>query len=405
MSASSATEHRLPLSVGLIGVTGFGRTHYADITRAARRGQVRLSACTVINPGEAREQCASMTEGGCRIYSDHREMLAREAGNIDVCFIPTGIPLHRPMVLAAVEAGCHVFVEKPAAGCVDDVDAMLDAARAARRVVAVGFQRLYAPEVWEAKRMLLDGAIGRVTSASVIGAMPRNEIYYSRNSWAGRLRTTDGFVRDSPFNNAMAHQLMAALFLAGDDTAAALEVTGGTAELYRARDMESPDTACFRLETKEGPTVSGHFTHACARHISPIVSIRGEKGRLEWSSDAAWRDRIEIHRDGARIVPVPDGESLRDLVMNGLLAAVSGNTSPPYCSLQLARAHTKAVELIHAAPVMQIPVKYVHPSPWEEGTVQAVNEMESYIETAFRRNCHLTDLDVPWAVPPSRLTT
>jgi hypothetical protein len=49
---------------------------------------------------------------GCRIFDDYREMLLQLAGTVEFCMIPTGIPLHHAMAVAALEARMHVLVER-----------------------------------------------------------------------------------------------------------------------------------------------------------------------------------------------------------------------------------------------------------------------------------------------------
>ncbi|HET7697842.1 MAG TPA: bi-domain-containing oxidoreductase [Vicinamibacterales bacterium] len=65
--------------------------------------------------------------------------------DIDAVLIATRHDLHASLVLAALQAGKHVFVEKPLALTVDDCSAIVEAAAASGRVVMVGFNRRFAP--------------------------------------------------------------------------------------------------------------------------------------------------------------------------------------------------------------------------------------------------------------------
>jgi hypothetical protein len=56
--------------------------------------------------------------------------------------VPTGIHHHAPMTLDALDAGCHVLLEKPAAATVDEVRQMRAASQAADRMVAIGYQHM-----------------------------------------------------------------------------------------------------------------------------------------------------------------------------------------------------------------------------------------------------------------------
>ena len=83
-----------------------------------------------------------MKRRGVRIFTSLREMLAQAREELDLVCIPTGIPLHRPMAIAALEADCNVLVEKPSAGCIQDVDAMLAHRGVARGMAAVSLGEL-----------------------------------------------------------------------------------------------------------------------------------------------------------------------------------------------------------------------------------------------------------------------
>jgi predicted dehydrogenase len=93
-------------------------------------------------------------------YGDYRELLEKEKPEIVI----VGTPDHwHPLIMiAAVNAGAHVYVEKPIAHTVLEGWAMVKAARDNERVVQVGAHRRVSPHnVW-AMQFLRDGKLGRV---------------------------------------------------------------------------------------------------------------------------------------------------------------------------------------------------------------------------------------------------
>jgi predicted dehydrogenase len=170
-------------TVCVIGVSGFGNAHYSTLLSEHAAGNVALVGATIINQEEEAQKCTHLRELGCLLFDNYREMLTDLRGRADLCVIPTGIPWHMPMTVAAVEAGMHVLVEKPAAGCMRDVRAMRQAAARAGKVVAVAFQHLYAPATLETKRAILDRAIGDIQVMKCRGLWPRDNRYYTRNTW------------------------------------------------------------------------------------------------------------------------------------------------------------------------------------------------------------------------------
>ena len=56
------------------------------------------------------------------------------------------------------------------------------------RLLAVGFQELYVPAAHDIKARVLRGDIGTLRRVTVRAQWPRDDAYYARNNWAGRLR-------------------------------------------------------------------------------------------------------------------------------------------------------------------------------------------------------------------------
>lgn len=89
--------------------------------------------------------------------------LASKPDAVLVCTPPAS---HVVVARQAVEAGCHVFVEKPVAHLSDEVPALLDTAKRAGRLFAVGFNLRFLPSLRRVKALVDAGRVGRVYSAS-----------------------------------------------------------------------------------------------------------------------------------------------------------------------------------------------------------------------------------------------
>ena len=68
--------------------------------------------------------------------------------------------LHAPMAIAALEAGKHVWCEKPMAPALADAERMAAAARAAGRVAILGYNYIQSPAIRYIGKLLKSGAIG-----------------------------------------------------------------------------------------------------------------------------------------------------------------------------------------------------------------------------------------------------
>ena len=101
-----------------------------------------------------------------RTYVDYQALLDEK--DVDLVLIATPDHWHALPMIAAVEAGADVYVQKPTGVDVLESKAMLDAARRTGRVVQVGTQRRSTPHLMEAKRRVVDeGLLGDVAHAEV----------------------------------------------------------------------------------------------------------------------------------------------------------------------------------------------------------------------------------------------
>ncbi len=378
----------------LIGVTGFGRTHLDDLVAEVGRGEARLVAATVVNPREAKKECAILRELGCAVYSDYAAMLEERGSECDICFIPTGTHWHAPMTINALRHGTNVFVEKPAAATVQDIDAMKRAAEEAGRFVAVGFHGLYASETASMKRIILDGRLGRISSARFMAHWPRARSYYQRNDWAGRLRVGGAFALDSPINNAFAHQLNMVCFLAGREERASARLVSVEAELHRAHEIESADTACIRLETEEDVVLFGAASHCSQAFSDPEIIVEGEKGALHWTPE-----RVALRTDGTveRVFTSDPHQAMRKAIMKRLRERLV-HADARICDLDVARAQTLAVNGAHeSSEIHPIPQHHVERVESDGEEFRVIPGVDGVIREAFERMLLFSELGAPWA--------
>jgi len=96
-----------------------------------------------------------------RIYTDYREMLARE--NLDIVSICTWPHLHAEMVIAAAEAGVKaIHCEKPMAPTYGEARRMVEACRARGAQLTFNHQRRFRGAFQKARELLRSGAIGQL---------------------------------------------------------------------------------------------------------------------------------------------------------------------------------------------------------------------------------------------------
>ena len=116
----------MELGVGVIGAGIIG-TKWARKSKEHPKLKV-LGISDVIK--EKAEKVAN--EVGAKAYTDFRKMLKDEEG-IDIVFVATPDHLHREPVIAAAEAGKHLWIEKPLATNIDDAKEMMKAIEKAQK--------------------------------------------------------------------------------------------------------------------------------------------------------------------------------------------------------------------------------------------------------------------------------
>ena len=142
---------------------------------------------------------------------------------------------------------------------------MIRARDEAGKLVAIGYQWSFSSPIQRLKRDILAGGLGAPRRLRSVCLWPRDEVYYTRNDWAGRQRAADGsWILDSPVNNAMAHDLHNMLYLLGPSIDRSAQPVEIVAELYRANDIENFDTAALRVRTTSGAEVLFYGSHAIA---------------------------------------------------------------------------------------------------------------------------------------------
>ncbi|MEX0321627.1 MAG: Gfo/Idh/MocA family protein [Puniceicoccaceae bacterium] len=95
-----------------------------------------------------------------KVYKDYRELLKREKP--EICIIGTPDHWHPLIAIAAAEAGCHIYVEKPVGHTILEGRAMVNAARAANRVMQVGTHRRVTPHGVSAYNFVKEGKLGKI---------------------------------------------------------------------------------------------------------------------------------------------------------------------------------------------------------------------------------------------------
>lgn len=164
-------------------------------------GQISRAHITALNEIEGNEICAVCDQvkdraikaaglaQGAKVYINFANLLQQERP--DVVHVLTPPTTHAHLAIQAMEAGCHVLIEKPMALNLQDADILLSAARKNGVKLCANHNYLFKPSVMKARKLVESGAIGQVVYVSSYYGLSGEGGSYAggigRSHWAGRL--------------------------------------------------------------------------------------------------------------------------------------------------------------------------------------------------------------------------
>ena len=166
--------------IGIIGTGFIGNVHGRIYTRDPR---TEIAALYDIVPERAEN--TARTIGG-KVCGSREELF----DNCDAVLVCAPNKTHREIATAAVEAGKHVFCEKPFSIGIDDAKALLETATGSKGVFQVGHNRRFAPVYETLKRLIADD---KPHSAHI--KMNRGEL--KNPVWTGDVNVTGGFLYET----------------------------------------------------------------------------------------------------------------------------------------------------------------------------------------------------------------
>jgi predicted dehydrogenase len=143
------------LRAAIVGIGTWGQNLVACVQGKSER--IRFVAGATGTPAKAAEFCRQQD---IRLADDYESLLSDPG--VDAVVLATPHSLHTEQIVAAANAGKHVFVEKPLGLDRKDVERAVAACAQRKVVLAVGYNWRFQPALREAKRMLEDGRLGRL---------------------------------------------------------------------------------------------------------------------------------------------------------------------------------------------------------------------------------------------------
>ncbi|MGG4032979.1 Gfo/Idh/MocA family oxidoreductase [Paenibacillus cisolokensis] len=256
---------------GIIGCGTVADFHIAAINQIEG---ARLAAVSSRNADKAR---AIAEREQCDWTSDYKTLIGRS--DIDIVCLTTSSGSHARIGLDVLNAGKHLIVEKPIA--MNSADAALLVRTAKERGVKLSVisQRRFEAQHQAVKRVLEEGALGKLLLAEVSLPFYRSQAYYDSADWRGTLAEDGGALM-----NQGIHSIDLLLWFAGE----ARTVFGQVAT--QTHVMEAEDLGLAIIQFKSGAFGTIMASTSIQPGFPASLHLYGEKGtiKLEGTSIVHW---------------------------------------------------------------------------------------------------------------------
>ena len=271
------------IALGVVGASAhYGWGMRAHLPAFLGLPEYELVAVCTTNQGTAED--SAQKYGARKTYWDYRDLVSDpEIEVVDVCI---RAPSHYEVVIAALEAGKHVFCEWPLGANSAQADEMATLAKTKGVRTMVGLQSRYAPSFMYLRQLVSEGYLGKLISANMTmflpGLMrPRPE----GNTWSAQKEAGA-----NTLNIATGHALDVFLWCLGE-----LSEVGGivatqvpqwaVADSDRKVDVTSPDNILLVGRLENGGLASVHVASVPWHGTAFRMEAYGTEGTLIAASD------------------------------------------------------------------------------------------------------------------------
>ncbi len=273
-----------PVSVGIIGCGLAATNLHGPVYRSLAD---RFKIVVVCDAAEKQAKDFSKMVGDVPYVLDHREVLKR--ADVEAVDIVLPIHLHYPLTEQALQAGKHVFLEKPLAADLAEAERMVALADRYPHVKIVGENFRYRRALFRLKEHLEGGTIGRPYAAFCNLLAPFYLADYARTPWRRQQQFTGGVVADVGIHWAAQLRL-----LFGD-----LTVDDAYGQSVNP-DLGRMDSISFRYSNAQGLHGIMNLYLGVKDYFNEGILILGTEGSLsggQFGPDFG-NYKISVHKDG-----------------------------------------------------------------------------------------------------------
>lgn len=174
----------MTIRVGIVGTGGISRAHQRAYEKAG--GFEIVAVCDIVK-SKALQAAEEWGVPKKHVFTSYNKMLEMdEIDTVSVCTYNQG---HRRPTIAALNAGKHVFCEKPMAAKLADATAMVRTAKASGKILQIGIHSTFNPRLQFAKKVVDAGLLGDIYYSESAGCRrrgnPGHTFIYKKTAGAG----------------------------------------------------------------------------------------------------------------------------------------------------------------------------------------------------------------------------
>lgn len=288
MDGNAIMSNISALRIGAVGVGKMGSIH---IQNMAETKLVEVTA--ICTPFESEIKWSKKAVPEATVYKEYNNLLEDE--NVDVVWLSSPTPLHKEHVFKALDAGKHIFCEKPLALNHEDAWAVVHQAEKYPHLkVACGFPRRFVPAYIEARKRIKNGDLGEIISIR----NSSSDLFDPTDTFSNYIKNSGGIFLDMHI-----HCIDASLYLIGHDSEPMKAYATGTTKIYpHFADYGDVDNAHGLVDFKDGIICSLYGSRDNQHGHQTSVEIIGSKGNLTLHADPRTL-AIDIHdKQGSRVL-------------------------------------------------------------------------------------------------------
>ena len=237
------------------------------------------------------------------------------APDFDAVIVATPNGLHCTGIIAAAKRGKHVLSEKPLGINLAEMDQALAACAAANVILAVSYQRRTSPDNQAIKKLIEQGALGKIFAADLSAKFYRDQAYYDSAAYRGNYAIDGG----GPFIQQAAHNIDLYVWFFG----LPMQVISMLATF--THQIEAEDHGAALLKHDNGMIGTIIASTATKPGFAARLEVHSDKGSFTLTDDAITQWQIEglpnpgdnsfqYKHDGATSAAVSDASAHKKII-------------------------------------------------------------------------------------------